>query len=58
MPPEETTKTITVSIGPYKTEIVVPKESWETFQTLSNTDYLEFKELIKTTYTDFVNSKS
>ena len=56
MPPEEST------IEQYNTQIEVPTESWETFQALSNTDYLEFRELIKTTlvatYTDFVNSKS
>tara|TARA_R110001592_G_scaffold7457_9_gene41826 strand:- start:2310 stop:2498 length:189 start_codon:yes stop_codon:yes gene_type:complete len=62
MPPEESTVTIKVSIEQYNTQIEVPTESWETFQALSNTDYLEFRELIKTTlvatYTDFVNSKS
>jgi len=58
MPPEENLKTVPVSIGLYKTQIEIPAESWETFQTLSIADYRAFTELIKTTYTEFVTSKS
>ena len=58
MSSEENLKNVPVSIGLYKTQIEITAESWETFQTLSIADYLIFTELIKTTYTEFVTSKS